>query len=187
MNCTGTPQDEDLDELDKRQGIIALTLFATVTAALLAKAGQRCPANEEYVKNPRCPDVACSMLKKGHARSGDGVSPCMVGNLTIEPGCFCVPNYARNKAGICIPVEQCKHLDMSAEQRCPANEVYADEPTCPDITCDMICEVPPRSGDPPCAHGNHTFRSQCYCVPDFARNKAGICIPVEQCKCTQGM
>ncbi|KAI1707815.1 zonadhesin [Ditylenchus destructor] len=162
------------------KGIIALTLFVTITAALLAKAGQRCPANEKYVKKPQCPDISCDMLCKVLPRSGD--SPCEHGNITLQSGCFCVPNFARNKTGICIPVEQCK-CTLAGTRSCPANEVYVENPTCPEWTCKMSNNVSSRPGNPPpCVHGNVTGPSGCYCVTNYARTKVGICIPFKQCK-----
>ncbi|XP_077291693.1 zonadhesin-like [Arctopsyche grandis] len=103
-----------------------------------------------------------------------------------EGGCVCEPGYVRGppysttfkthmtftiNAPACIKPEQCPP--------CPINEV---------ISCGMPCEKTCATlGDDPkdCAPGGKPCTEVCVCKEAFARDRNGICIPIEHCPTRQ--
>ncbi|CAG4942794.1 unnamed protein product [Parnassius apollo] len=131
-------------------GLIFILFCGSTIDCYVAK--YECPTNEEYLTcGSACPlnctnqePVACTK--------------------NYVAGCFCKPDFLRNKNGACVPVEECY-------DECPPNEEY--------LTCGSACPLNCTNQEPVACTKNCV--AGCFCKPDFLRNKNGACVPVEEC------
>ncbi|XP_077288741.1 zonadhesin-like [Arctopsyche grandis] len=83
------------------------------------------------------------------------------------PGCFCKPNFLRDKNGNCVPQSKC--------YKCKANEVFKD---CGRFQCENTCtntNAQQRCNLTPCEPG-------CYCNQGYLRDVDGQCVLREDCQ-----
>lgn len=82
-----------------------------------------------------------------------------------DAGCICRPGYVRNDKKDCIKLEDCP--------KCKGpNEFFSCGSPC-DTECATLGEI--------CPIVNIKCTERCYCKEGFARNSAGVCIPVNDC------
>ncbi|CAG4942782.1 unnamed protein product [Parnassius apollo] len=130
-------------------------IFCGTTSGYIVK--DECPPDEEYLTcGSACPlnctnqePVACT-------------KNCVA-------GCFCKPNYLRNKNGTCVRPEECFAETYPV---CGENEEYT---TC-GSACPLTCsQYEPRTCILVCIEG-------CFCKPGYYRNEiTGKCVTLDQC------
>ncbi|CEF61712.1 Trypsin Inhibitor-like, cysteine rich domain-containing protein, partial [Strongyloides ratti] len=122
-----------------------------------------CPANMVY--------TTCRSACPPRCAIENGVpQPCVY--KCLSPGCECRAPFAFNDKGECIPRRECPIIP-----KCPKNMFYS--------TCTSSC--PPRcsiaNGKPqPCVFKCNA--PGCECLPPFALNDEGECIPRSKCPVT---
>ncbi|KOB71038.1 Serine protease inhibitor 28 [Operophtera brumata] len=164
-----------------------------------------CGKNEVYENctNPKCrPETCCQV---GFELNCTNPPKC-------TKGCVCKEDYVRCAKGICIPIKQCPSCggDENAESGCGnncLNKCYdLENPDNPRI-CPMYCKLNetnevwfycpialcvPKTcqevGFPVACldlrpDGRCPVKPGCICREGYVRNYAGICIPMEHCRC----
>ncbi|CAK1553390.1 unnamed protein product [Leptosia nina] len=122
-----------------------------------------CPGNHEFFScGPVC-DNECSTL---HERNR---TKCPILNIMCNKKCYCKDGYARDKYGICIPIEECPKV-------CPSNEEFTNcKKSCPPETCISIVAKFKCDSREECVPG-------CICKPNYLRKTAdGPCLPIREC------
>ncbi|KAI1701859.1 hypothetical protein Ddc_17367 [Ditylenchus destructor] len=136
--------------------------------------GEQCKDGEVYVHNAKCPEWTCEMVN-GHRKersAGGDDSPCEQGDITLDPGCYCAPDYAR-KNGVCIPIKMCR----DPPPPCHGNNTQFEP--CPmrvDVNCADIVSFDPAM--PPLrtsGGGQYCLEAGCRCLEGYARNDEGNC------------
>ncbi|XP_053545819.1 von Willebrand factor-like [Bombina bombina] len=83
--------------------------------------------------------------------------------------CLCKSGYLRNSSGRCVPISQCE-----GESKCNgANEVFK--------SCGSYCEVTCANQRNPPIFCKKGCKRGCFCAPGYFKNRAGICVPRNQC------
>ncbi|ALC48167.1 CG42259 [Drosophila busckii] len=85
-------------------------IFMLISCSLLLVAAvpplnpRTCPKHEVYLTCGGSCQTECATL-------GD---PCLIRHIRCPDGCYCKENFARNAAGACIPISQCKRRGGSS-------------------------------------------------------------------------
>lgn len=131
---------------------------------------KECPTckgpNEFYSCGSAC-DTECATLGE----------VCPIINVKCTERCYCKEGFARNSAGVCIPVNQCPPRQCKTDPN--AIIVPCGDP-CP-LTCENKDDLDPR----PCPE--ICIKNGCKCKVGYVLGENGKCIPATECtlKCKE--
>ncbi|XP_023023662.2 inducible metalloproteinase inhibitor protein [Leptinotarsa decemlineata] len=106
---------------------------------------------------------------------------CPIVNIRCNDDCYCIPGYARDDHGRCIPIKDCPPKE--ATTKAPCTRPYEE------YKCGSACQTECKTLHEVCPVVNKRCHNTCYCIPGYARNDNGRCIPEEECppkNCNRG-